>query len=188
MRKSRRVLKRFLLYAIAFSVFSVCGPAGIVRADDNKEYLVKAAFIYNFVKFIEWPDGKAISKQSSIDICVAGDTPMAKTAEVFKAASSAKLNLSLVQEKNAKNIASHCHIVFIGASEASRLDDILGGLKGQPVLTVSDIDGFAARGGMIEFVASDNKIKFIVNTKPIDAAKLHADAGMLESALKVIGR
>ena len=162
--------------------------APVARADDNKEYLVKAAFIYNFVKFVEWPDGKAIGKQSNIDICVLGSSPMSTTSAIFAQASTAKLKLSLVDEKNAHAAAAHCHVVFVSASEEGHLGDVLTALKGQPVLTVSDMEEFAEHGGMIGFVMSDNKIKIVVNTKAVTSAGMRVDAQLLEIALKVIDK
>ncbi len=157
-------------------------------AQETKEYLVKAAFIYNFVKFVEWPDGKAIAKQSGIDICVMGESPLMGASSVFKAASTAKLALSLVQENDATMAANHCHVLFISDSEAGRLREVLTVLKGSPVLTVSDIDGFADKGGMIGFVLNEGKIKVVVNTKSVSQAGMRVDAQLLEIALKVIDR
>lgn len=158
------------------------------RADENKEYLVKAAFLYNFLKFVEWPGPKAIASQSRIDVCVLGDSPMIKQAEVFRAGSTPKLAVSLVAEPNVKNAAVHCHILFIARGAADSLGDILGALKGQPVLTVSDMDDFVERGGMIGFVLSNNKIKVAVNTRSISSVGMRVDAQLLEIALKVIDR
>lgn len=157
-------------------------------ADSSKESLVKAAFIYNFVKFVEWPASKSINQQSSIDICVLGDSTLGSTAQVFKAASTAKLTLALVVEPDAKKIASHCHIVFISQSETIHFNEIIEMLKGQPVLTVSDMDNFAQQGGMIGFVTSENKIKVEVNTKAVIKAGLRVDAQLLEIAKRVIDR
>jgi len=161
-------------------------PQKAMAAD--QEYLIKAAFIYNFVKFVEWPDGRAISQKSSIDICVFGESPMQGTSAVFKAASTAKLGLSLVTENNVQNISGHCHIVFISSSEEGRLGEILAALKGHPVLTVSDMDGFADAGGMMGFVADDNKIRVDVNKKAMVVSGLHVDAQLLEIAHKVIDK
>ncbi len=177
---------RYGLAAFAACALALAPPGA--RADDNKEYLVKAAFIYNFVKFVEWPGALAIVKHSNIDICVVGDSPLSDTGSVFKAASTAKLTLSLVDEKNWRNASQHCHILFISDSEAGKLGEILASLKNQPVLTVSDMDNFAEKGGMIGFVVSDNKIKLVVNTKSVAAAGMRVDAQLLEIALKVIDR
>ncbi len=181
--------KRLLIYAVAACVaFATVGLPQVSRADDHKEYLVKAAFIYNFVKFVEWPGAKAISQQPRIDICVLGESQMINAKEVFKAASTEKQTLSLVQENNPKNIAAHCHIVFISQSESGRLAEVLTTLKGQPVLTVSDINNFAEDGGMIGFVANDNKVKVEVNTHSVTTAGLRVDAQLLEIAVRVIDR
>ena len=180
-----RALISCLLAGTAF--LSALCPTQL-RADDSKEFIVKAAFIYNFVKFVEWPDGRSISKVSNADICVLGGGPMMDTSSIFQKASTSKLTLSLVEEKSAQSAASHCHVVFIDSSEAGNVGAILAALKGQPVLTVSDIDGFADAGGMIDFVVADNKIKIVVNTKAASSAKLRIDAQLLEIALKVINK
>lgn len=179
-----QVLARYLA-ALFLTLFLGLTP-GFVHAQDDKEYLVKATFIYNFLKFIEWPGDKGISKQSAVDICVVGNSPLSSAAAVFQKASTDKLKISLVSEGNAKNITGHCHIVFIGGSEEEKLAGMLADLKGQPVLTVSDIDKFAERGGMIGFVIADNKVRLVVNTKTTEAAGLHVDARLLEIALKVL--
>ena len=181
----KRLLSYCALVGIACGAF--CAPQQ-ARADDNKEYLVKAAFIYNFVKFIEWPDGKAISQQSNIDICVFGDSPMSGAGSVFKAASTPKLTLSLVKENDLKNIPAHCHVVFVSRSESGRMGEVLAALKGKPVLTVADMDDFAEHGGMIGFVMSDNKVKVAVNKKAVTSTGMRVDAQLLEIALKVIDR
>lgn len=179
----RSIIRYGLAWCLAFAFF-----AGVVQADDNKEYLVKAAFIYNFVKFVEWPDGKSIAKQNSINVCVIGDSPLSDTGSVFKAASTSKLALQLVDEKNPHNVASHCHIAFIGESESGHLGEILGALKSQPVLTVSDIDDFADKGGMIGFITDENKVKLVINPKAATATGMRIDAQLLEIATKVVDK
>jgi hypothetical protein len=173
----------FLALISFFAVFST--PA---LADDGKENLVKAAYMFNFIKFTEWSDGKAISKQSKIDICVIGDSSIIKTAQVFSQASSPKLTISLVSEQNIRNVATHCHMLFIAASEENRLAEILAVIKNQPVLTISDGDGFAERGVMIGFVKSDERIKLEVNKHSAENAGLKIDAQLLEIALRVIDK
>ena len=158
------------------------------RAEDNKEYLVKAAFIYNFTKFVQWPGAKAIGNQSNIDICILGSSLLAETSGVFKKASTPDLSLSLVEEQNWREAPGHCHILFISASHEPQLDGILAALKDQPVLTVSDATGFADRGGMIGFVLSENRIKLEINPGAFNAAGMRVDAQLLEIALRVLDR
>jgi hypothetical protein len=161
---------------------------GSPYAQDSTEYSVKAAYIYNFIKFVKWPDGFDTETRPAIDICVIGDSELLQAKSVFQQASTAKLTISLVQENNFDNIASHCHVVFIGEGESGKLKDILAATRGKPVLTVSDLDGFADHGGMIGFALLDDKIKFAINPKSAAANGLKIDARLLEIAVKVIGR
>lgn len=155
-------------------------------ASDNKEGLVKAAFIYNFVKFVEWPGDKAISKQSNINICTVGDDGVSQAGSVFSAASTPSLKLTLRPLDNWRSAAGDCHILFISRLEDAQINSIIANLKSLPVLTVSDSRNFVERGGMIGFVVSDNKVKIAVNMKAATAAGLRVDAQLLEIALKVI--
>jgi hypothetical protein len=172
-------------------ILGFCAPVcatQYAQAQETKEYLVKAAFIYNFVKFVEWPGDMAIAKHGAIDICVLGESPILASSSVFKAASTAKLSLSLMKEVSLQNVTSHCHVLFVSESENGRMGEILAALKGKPVLTVSDADTFAEQGGMVGFVMSDNKIKVVVNTKSASQSGMRVDAQLLEIALKVIDR
>ncbi len=154
----------------------------------DKDYYVKAAFLYKFIKFVEWPGDKNIASQNAIDVCVIGETELIQAAPVFKGASTPTLSLALVEEKNPDRVAAHCHILFIGDVGAEAMADILRSVKGKPVLTVSDNEGFAERGGIIGFVMEENKVKLAVNTKSASEAGLRIDAQLLEIALKVIDR
>lgn len=178
---------RFSLYSLALAFFILANFASLpARADDGKENIVKAAFIFNFIKFVEWPDGKSLSKKSQIDICVIGNSGIIKTSTFFSKASSSKLAISLVSEQNIQNISSHCHILFVSESEDERWSDIFSAIKNQPVLTISDDSGFIERGGMIGFTKDDNKVKIEVNKKAADSAGIKIDSQLLEIAFRVI--
>lgn len=180
--------KKLKRYAAAASLLGTLVSPLSAHAQDDKEYLIKATFIYKFAKFVEWPAERQIGRQSVVDICVVGSSPLMRAGAVFREASTAGLTLSLVEVNNWQNAASHCHMVFIGASEEARMPEILSSLKGKPVLTVSDIDGFVEKGGIIGFVMVDNKVKLTVNSKSAADAGLRIDAQLLEIALKVIDR
>jgi YfiR/HmsC-like len=180
------VLKYFL-HALLLCVVLAWGPASARAQDASKEYLVKAAFLYNFVKFVEWPAERAVAQQSTLNICVIGSNPFDDAArQIFAKASTASLRLSLVGAKRSDDLAGSCHIVFIARSEEGGVSEILASLKGKPVLTVSDAGGFVNRGGMVGFVSHDNKIKLAINTVNATAAGLRMDAQLLEIALEVI--
>lgn len=157
-------------------------------ADDaGKEYAVKAAFLYNFVKFTEWPGALASAKkgQGDVNICVIGANPFTQQAQqVFRQASSSGIKLSLSSRTMAT--LDGCHVVFVSSSEASKLNEIMTALKETPVLTVSDIEGFAQKGGIIGFTNQDGKVKLVVNAAAARTAGLHIDAQLLEIAVSVI--
>ena len=177
---------KVLLRALVFSV--VCSlSAAASQASDGKEYIVKAAFMYNFVKFVEWPGALSVTTNPRVNICVIGENPFgAEARQVFAKVSSAALSLSVVEKGNWDGNTAGCHVAFISRSEESRLAGIMEQFKAKPVLTVSDIDNFAGRGGMIGFVTQENKIKLVVNTLSAANAGLRVDAQLLEIALQVI--
>ena len=144
--------------------------------DQPTEYQVKAAFLYNFTKFVEWPDSVFTESQSAITIGILGDDPFGKdidnliTGEIIK---GKKLN---VKRFSRDQNYTDCQILFISDSEKDYLDSILKQLKKRPILNVSDIEKFAERGGIINFVIYQNRVRFEIN---IDAA---TQAGIIISS------
>jgi hypothetical protein len=149
------------------------------------EYAVKAAYLYNFGKFIEWPAGIVQAQSDSFDICVLGDDPF-----------GAALNAAVANEKVvgkrvvAKQIpqpqdAVNCRVLFISLSEERRLKQILASLGTSSVLTVSDLPQFAQRGGMVQFVLEDNKVRFEVNSATAERAGLTLSSELLKLAVNV---
>jgi hypothetical protein len=148
-----------------------------------EEYQVKAVYLYNFGRFVKWPESGA--KDDAFTICVLGRDPF----EVI-------LDSTLANEKIdshklvAKRIANYkeaksCRIVFISASELSRAKEILSLLEGSPVLTVSDMSSFVSNGGMIQFVLQDNKVRFEVNLTAAEKAGLTLSSQLLKVATEV---
>lgn len=186
--RNRYSLYSHTAYFLILSAFLTSAVASPVFADDNKENMIKAAFIVNFLKFVEWPDVESINKQEKIDICVIGDSGIIKTSKIFSKISPAKFEFSLISEQNIRNISSHCHILFISESEESRLPDILSAIKEHPVLTISDGNNYIERGVMIGFTNDDNKIKLEVNKKATESSGIKIDSQLLEIALRVIDK
>lgn len=155
-------------------------------ANEDKESLIKAAFLYNFVKFVEWPDDAANTARH-IDICVLGGNGFAEVAgKVLKEASSPMLQLNLVTGKTPAEAAGQCRVVYVSHTEEGNAQEIIDALKSAPVLTVSDIPNFADKQGMIGFVQVEKKIKLVINADAISRANLRVDAQLLEIAYKVI--
>jgi hypothetical protein len=144
------------------------------NAQAPSEYQVKAAFLYNFTKFVEWPQTGSDPAGTSISIGILGQNPFGATLEgIIKGKSLDGRPLVLRQLKKLDE-ARNCQIVFVSAGESKRIGKILESLKGAPVLTVGDSRGFAESGGMINFIVEDSSVRFEINP---DAAR--------ESGLKI---
>ena len=161
-------------------LLAVMVPWYAARADDSKEYAVKAAYLYNFTKFIEWPE----TPDKIINLCVVGDNPFGNALQLLEKKKSGSYTLA-VRERVTKSNIHTCQVIFIrtGASEREAL---LKYLEGKPVLTVSDGEGFAKSGGMIGFVMLHNRVKLEINTKAMQKVNLQVDPTLLEIALRVV--
>ncbi len=143
-------------------------PLKVSAQDDRShEYQVKAAILYNFARFVEWPAEAFDSPEAPISLCVLGANPYGQSLSLVENKPVRGRRLSVRLCKSVKEV-QNCHILFICASEKERLQKILSSLDGQPILTVSDIKDFARQGGGINLIKSDNKIRFEIN---LDAAQ-----------------
>lgn len=117
-----------------------------------REYDVKAAFLYNFVTFTEWPAGAFSQTDSPFVIGILGEDPFGSILDQIVHGEQVRKRALVVRRFKRVEDARSCQLLFISASEGSRTGAILRRLQGCPVLTVGDIPGFAERGGAIGFV------------------------------------
>jgi hypothetical protein len=157
-----------ILFCLWISLISICG-ASFTYARDQKpgEYQVKAAFIYHFIRFVEWPDKIVSHNSSPFNICILGEDPFGNSFNLLRGETVNNSNLTVKRIRTIQN-PDECKIVFIGRSEAERLPYILKVLKGLNVLTIGDTAGFARQGVIINFHMEENKVRFNIN---IDAAR-----------------
>lgn len=154
-------------------------PAVHLRAQAANEYEVKAAFLYKFASFVEWPPESA---NGSVCIAVVGQDPFgAALDEVVKGKTINGRGFLIKRFKTGQDAAA-CHIVFISASEKIRVRSILDRLQGISILTVSDIPGFCQGGGMIDFELLDQKIRFEINPEAAERAGLRVSSKLLSVA------
>jgi hypothetical protein len=138
---------------LAAAPASAGGPVG--------EYQVKAAFLKNLTRFVERP-----ASARAWTICVLGDDPFGPALDAIAGDAGGGVTIA-VRRVHGRDVGE-CAIVFISASEADRLSAVLGSVKGTPVLTVGDTEGFAARGVVLNFFVEESRVKFEVN---VDAAR-----------------
>lgn len=163
------------MFLLALSALSVAAQA-------VDEYQVKAAFLYNFAKFVDWPAATFHSSKDPIEICIIGDDPF---GPVLQAAINGKLvqGRPLVQRRImvVKELGS-CHILFVSSSERKRLQPIIEEAKGHSILTVGEIEGFISQGGVISFKVEDERVRFEINLAAAKRQKLELSAKLLSVA------
>lgn len=143
---------------------------------------VKAAYVYNLTKFVEWAaeDGVA-DRAATVVICVVGNDPVGTALDEVAALQSQGRPIRVRHVAATEGIPA-CHILYIGRSEEPRLAQILGQLGTAAVLTVSDIPEFAERGGMIGFVPDRGRVRLEINAARVRAAGLKMSSKLLEVA------
>ncbi|NPA94441.1 MAG: YfiR family protein [Thermodesulfobacteria bacterium] len=151
-----------------------------------KEYEIKAAFIAQFVPFVKWPDS-AHSDRPFI-FAVVGEDPFGNALRPVEKEKFKGRKAKLKYFRSWKDLSRNIDVLFISRSEQNHIKEILEKIKGSPVLTVSDIRGFAKDGGMIEFVNRDGTIHFIINIAAVKKAGLEMNFQLLELADKVLGK
>src|SRR5712692_11345923 len=137
-------------------------------APDSSEYLIKAGFIYNFAKFVEWPAAAFAQPDSPIVIGILGTDPFGNLID--RIVENKKIGVRGLVVKRLKwstdlKDLQECKILFVGASEKAHLDDLVQIVKNLPILTVGETPGFAERGGVIRFVLEDNRVRFEINVE-----------------------
>jgi hypothetical protein len=143
------------------------------------EYQVKAAFLFNFAKFIQWPEQAFSDSKSPFSFGVLGDDPF--DGDLVRATREKILNGRPLVVKACRTLeeARNCHVLFISNSEKSRLKSIFQGLDGTHVLTVGDSANFVESGGMINFFRDGNKIRFEIKDETAKKAGLKIDSKLL---------
>jgi hypothetical protein len=161
----RRLCVAFCAPAFLFSVCSQAQPPQV------NAYQVQAAYLYNFGKFVKWPDGSPASQSGTFTICVLDGDPFGDTLQSTLAGESIGGKPVAVKRLPKAEDAAACHILFISSAQGRGLGKILTAVDQISVLTVSDMPDFSRRGGMIQFLLEGNRIRFEINLE--SAQKSH---------------
>jgi hypothetical protein len=156
--------------------------ARLASAEDvSLEYKVKAAFLYNFAKFIEWPAEDAGSV-GPLTIAVLGEDPFGSALAQLVQGNTIRNRALVLKHYTDAHGLEPCHILFISASEERHLSQILDRLRNAPVLTVSEVPRFTQMGGIIHFGLEQNKVRFEINLDAAQRAQLKISSKLLQSA------
>jgi hypothetical protein len=151
------------------------------------EYQLKAAYLFNFLKFVEWPDDPGGDPHAKWVIGFVGDTPIGdELTRLFDGKNVLGRDLLVKKFHEADNLRA-CSILFISESEKKRLPSILTALHGSSVLTVADMDNFIGSGGMIQFVVEDDRVRVAIDVGATSHARLKVSSKLLSLARVVTG-
>jgi len=174
-----RVVRCFLLMSLWFLPGFRC-PA---QTASPSEYQIKAAFLFNFAKFVDWPSTAAVAPGAPIFIGVLGENVFHDdlgTVLHGKNINGHPLELKLFESAEA---ATNCQILFISPSEKSHYEKILADLHGASILTVSETDDFIPAGGVINFVIIGKNVRFQINNEAAKKAGLTISSKLLSLAV-----
>ena len=150
-----------------------------------REYRIKAAFLYNFAKFVEWPSQAFEDNDSTLILGVFGDDPFGAALQSLSGKTVRGRRLTIKRFDSLLDL-DQCHILFITASAQQQQQEALESLEGSNVLTVGEMQRFAQMGGIINFVIRKNKLRFEINLGAGKRAGLMISSQLLNLADSVV--
>ncbi|MBA1445093.1 MAG: YfiR family protein [Gammaproteobacteria bacterium] len=157
-------------------------PLQLIAAPPSAEYKLKAALIYKLSKFVEWPDLTGADKSGSFGICVLGEDVFGSALDALEQRKAAGRTVRVRRFTQSESIGDSCQVVFISKSKRAFMGAILQKLKGRPILTLGDTEGFAEQGGIIEFTRGKKRIGFLINLESARRSGLKIAAPLLDLA------
>ncbi len=146
------------------------------------EYEMKAVFIYNFAKYIQWPGLATPETEKPFVVGLIGKDPFGPVLDDVMRGQRVQNRAVVVRRFATVHEVVNCDILFVGSSEQANLQRIFEALRRAPVLTVGDMDHFAERGGMINLTTEENRIRFEINMEAIGRSGLKAGSQLLRLA------
>jgi hypothetical protein len=171
----------FLQMILFFSVYNF--PTALpAQVRPSSEYELKAAFLFNFAKFVDWPPNTFAEPKDPFTVCVLGTDPFGGALDdALRGKFIAEHPVSVTRVKRVADII-RCQILFVSAPESHHLPEVLVKLRGDCVLIIGETDDFASSGGVIQFTLEDNRIRFLINPDAADRAGLKISSKLLALA------
>jgi len=173
-----RLARWWTVVAVCWGVLAVAGASGI-----RHESEVKAALLYNFTQFVEWPPESFATPDTPLVIGILGHDPFGRALdELVEHETVAGHRIAVVRFREAEEAASS-HLLYISASERGEIGAIMKRLQGRPILTVAEFDPFLERGGVVQLHrGANNKVRLRVNLAAAKEASLTLSAKLLRVA------
>ncbi|MFH1313231.1 MAG: YfiR family protein [Candidatus Eisenbacteria bacterium] len=184
------ILRFCLLITCLTSLAAISvNPAG--AADKQvSEYEVKAACLYNFIRFVDWPETGKTKPDSLMVIGILGEdrfgNAFAPVEGRLVKANSRRLLIKRFGHYDRGVDPTACHVLFISATERTNARRIIKDLENAPVLTVGEFEGFLELGGIINLITVDEKIRWEVHRGQADRAGLEFSSQLLRTATRVL--
>jgi hypothetical protein len=172
------LIRTAALFALLAGV-SVCRAAAV----QSLEYRVKAAFLLNFTKFVEWPPASFPSETSPISICILGDDPFGGGLDQMVEGESVNAHKLTVRHVRELPASGSCHVLFVEKMEKDLAETLAK--AGPGVLTVGEGDSFLQNGGVIAFVIEGRRVRFDISENAATKAALKMNAKLLSVARSV---
>jgi len=183
-RKHRRSISAALGFVLLLCFSPITSRAQQVHPTESQ---VKAAYLFNFGKFVQWPIDRGPSGDS-FELCVLGQDPFGPVLDTTVAGESIGARKIAVARISKISEAGPCNVLYVSSSEVSRLFPILEAARRSGALTVSDIPHFVDRGGIIGFVKQQDRIRFEVNRGTAEDSHLTLSSELLKVAFKVVNK
>ena len=164
----------------------LAAASALGQGERGLETQIKAAFLYKFGGFVEWPAGAFTRADGTFTIGVLGADGVAAELERLVAGRTVHGRAIAVQKLKRGESFAGLHLLFIGQTETARLADVLAAAKGQPLLVVTETEDALARGSMINFITVDDKVRFDVALPQAERGQLRISSRLLAVARKVI--
>ncbi len=171
-------------------IVMLCALASVLDAGAEErtygEYEIKAAFLYSFVKFVDWPEKGSAQGKTTMSLCVIGKDPFGAALDEIRGKTVRGKRLE-VRHISAPRELRECQVLFVSSSERERLARIVEWAKEANVLTIGDSAGFGEQGVIINLVIEENKVKFEINVERARQARLVVSSKLLKLAQTLYG-
>lgn len=167
---------------LAAWVGGCCVASIFAQSREASEYQIKAAFLYNFAKFVEWPHQASGEAGDPMTICIVGEDPFGNILDQFVAGKPINGRPVSIRRSTPGQDLKGCQIAFVSSAEKDRLRAIFANANRAGVLTVGETEGFALRGGVIGFIRVENKVHFEINPDAAQRANLKISSKLLSLA------
>jgi hypothetical protein len=178
----KRKLQHIILLPLIIAIVFLTAYVNYANAQSTfNEYQVKAAYLFNFAKFVEWPATSFHDASSPIRVCIVGSDPFGKSLDELKNKSVGNRKLEIERLKQADQ-AKACHVLFVSEAEKESQSAILRAVHKKSILTVGETKGFIRAGGIINLIKTGDKVSFEINRDAADRSGLKISSQLLKLA------